>query len=51
MISIRENSVSGAERPYNNLLRRLSTADYALIAAHLVQVEADPNELLYNPGD
>jgi len=51
MISIRENSVSGGERPYNNLLRRLSTADYALIAAHLVQGEAAPNELLYNPGD
>src|SRR6476661_9864685 len=51
MISIRENAVSGVERPHNNLLRRLSTADFALIAAHLVQGEASPNEVLYNPGD
>jgi DNA-binding transcriptional regulator YhcF (GntR family) len=51
MISTRENAVSGAERPHNNLLRRLSTADYTLVAAHLVQGEAGPNELLYNPGD
>jgi DNA-binding transcriptional regulator YhcF (GntR family) len=51
MISIGENAVSGAERPHNNLLRRLSTADFALIAAHLVPGEASPNELLYNPGD
>lgn len=51
MISIRENSAGGAERPYNNLLRRLSSADYALISGHLVQGEASANELLYNPGD
>lgn len=41
----------GSERPYNNLLRRLSAADFALIAPHLAQHEAEPNELLYNPGD
>jgi Crp-like helix-turn-helix protein len=39
------------ERPYNNLLRRLSAADYALIAPHLVQEEAAAGDLLYNPGD
>ena len=39
------------ERPYNNLLRRLSPADYALIAPHLVEDEAAPNDLLYRPGD
>jgi hypothetical protein len=40
-----------ASRPHNNLLRRLSEADYALIAPHLAADEAAANELLYNPGD
>jgi hypothetical protein len=40
-----------SERPYNNLLRRLSAADYALLAPHLVPAEAPAGELLYNPGD
>jgi DNA-binding transcriptional regulator YhcF (GntR family) len=39
------------ERPFNNLLRRLSAKDFALIAPHLTQEEADAGELLYNPGD
>jgi hypothetical protein len=39
------------DRPYNNLLLRLSTADYALIAPHLVADEAVARDLLYNPGD
>ena len=39
------------ERPYNNLLRRLSATDYALIAPHLAQNDAEAGELLYNPGD
>jgi Crp-like helix-turn-helix domain len=38
-------------RPYNNLLRRLSEGDYALIAPHLMPDEAKANDLLYNPGD
>jgi hypothetical protein len=38
-------------RPYNNLLRRLNAADYALIAPHLSQEDAAANDLLYNPGD
>src|ERR1700726_4309901 len=38
-------------RPYNNLLRRLSASDFALIAPHLVHGEAAANELLYSPGD
>jgi DNA-binding transcriptional regulator YhcF (GntR family) len=38
-------------RPYNNLLRRLSTADYALVAPHLSFTEASANDLLYSPGD
>ena len=40
-----------AARPYNNLLRRLSEGDYALIAPHLLHVEANANDLLYSPGD
>ena len=38
-------------RPYNNLLRRLSEGDYALIAPHLMREEANAGDLLYNPGD
>jgi Crp-like helix-turn-helix domain len=44
-------TAEGADRPYNNLLRRLSTSDFALIAPHLAHEEAQPNDLLYNPGD
>jgi len=40
-----------ADRPYNNLLRRLSAQDFALIAPHLAHEESQPNDLLYNPGD
>jgi hypothetical protein len=39
------------ERPFNNLLRRLSAGDFALIAPHFWQEEAKAGELLYNPGD
>src|SRR3954465_12859080 len=46
---IRDTGV--AERPYNNLLRRLTTADFALIAPYLSQGQAESNDLLYNPGD
>jgi hypothetical protein len=38
-------------RPYNNLLRRLSASDFALIAPHLAHEEAEAGELLYSPGD
>lgn len=38
-------------RPTNNLLRRLSAADYALLAPHVIVDEAAASELLYNPGD
>ena len=40
-----------AREPHNNLLRHLSTVDFALIAPFLVHEEARPNSLLYNPGD
>ena len=46
-----ENIESGIERPDNNLLRRLSAGDFALVAPHLSHEEAGPNDLLYNPGD
>lgn len=39
------------ERPYNNLLRRLSAPDYALIAPYLAKEEARAGDLLYSPGD
>src|ERR1700736_5438213 len=39
------------ERPFNNLLRRLSAGDFALIAPHLASEDGKPNDLLYNPGD
>jgi hypothetical protein len=39
------------ERPFNNLLRRLNAADYALLAPHLSADETKPGDLLYNPGD
>ncbi|MBI5263912.1 MAG: Crp/Fnr family transcriptional regulator [Bradyrhizobium sp.] len=44
-------SIEAGSRPYNNLLRRLSGADYALIAPHLAQEKAQAGVLLYNPGD
>src|SRR5260370_42470530 len=45
------NGPDGSERPTNNLLRRLSTSDFTLIAAHLAQQEGQPNYLPFNPGD
>ncbi|HEY9451151.1 MAG TPA: Crp/Fnr family transcriptional regulator, partial [Bradyrhizobium sp.] len=38
-------------RPFNNLLRRLNDADFALIEPHLAATDANPNDLLYSPGD
>jgi hypothetical protein len=46
----RPNEPAG-ERPFNNLLRRLNDGDFALIEPHLVATDADPNDLLYRPGD
>ncbi len=39
------------ERPFNNLLRRLSHVDYALISPHLEDAAGEVDDLLYNPGD
>ena len=49
MIS-RERDTAGG-RPFNNLLRRLNDADFALVDPHLVAAEANSNDLLYSPGD
>jgi Crp-like helix-turn-helix protein len=48
---VRQQAAGNGERPYNNLLRRLSSEDFALIALHLATAHARPDELLYNPGD
>jgi hypothetical protein len=40
-----------SDRPNNNLLRRLSEPDFALIAPHLSTDESAPDALLYDPGD
>jgi hypothetical protein len=48
---LQAKTANGSERPTNNLLRRLSAGDFALISPHLAHEEAEANELLYNPGD
>jgi Crp-like helix-turn-helix domain len=40
-----------SERPNNNLLRRLSDCDFALIAQHLTQDESTSDDMFYDPGD
>src|SRR5829696_9574733 len=49
MILQQQDTAGG--RPFNNLLRRLNDADFALIEPHLVPADAAPNDLLYSPGD
>src|SRR6266403_2342152 len=51
MAARRRNAPNDIGRPFNNLLRRLSASDFALIAPHLAHEEANANDLLYNPGD
>jgi hypothetical protein len=51
MAGRRESASEAADRPFNNLLRRLSASDFALIAPHLAREEAAAGDLLYNPGD
>jgi hypothetical protein len=51
MAARRGNAPNDIGRPFNNLLRRLSASDFALIAPHLAHEEAKANDLLYNPGD
>ena len=42
---------TAGERPLNNLLRRLNDADFDLLEPHLIAIDTEPNDLLYNPGD
>src|ERR1700746_1566904 len=51
MLTRREPTAEVAGRPFNNLLRRLNAADYALLEPHLTADEAKPGDVLYNPGD
>lgn len=51
MAAQRNQSAEAADRPLNNLLRRLNSADYALLAPQLTSDEAKAGDLLYNPGD
>jgi DNA-binding transcriptional regulator YhcF (GntR family) len=51
MLTRREQTTEVSDRPFNNLLRRLSAADYALLTPHLAQDAAKQGELLYSPGD
>jgi DNA-binding transcriptional regulator YhcF (GntR family) len=51
MAARRRNAPNEIGRPFNNLLRRLSASDFALIARHLAHEAANANDLLYNPGD
>ena len=51
MLTRRDATVQAGERPFNNLLRRLNDADFALVAPHLSPADAKPGELLYSPGD
>src|SRR5947209_14188906 len=43
--------IDSIDRPYNNLLRRLSEPDYTLISDDLDDCTLDEDELLYDPGD
>ncbi|WP_213775734.1 Crp/Fnr family transcriptional regulator [Bradyrhizobium sp. dw_78] len=51
MLTRYERPAEAGERPFNNLLRRLSDADFALIAPGLTHEKARANDLLYSPGD
>src|SRR5437016_5488053 len=51
MLTRPEATTKAGERPFNNLLRRLSASDYALLASYLTQEEGKAGDLLYNPGD
>ena len=51
MLTRRDPKADVADRPFNNLLRRLNAADYGLIEPYLAADETRPGDLLYNPGD
>ena len=47
----RRGEAARNDRPLNNLLRRLSDADFGLIAPQLAREDAEAGDLLYSPGD
>jgi hypothetical protein len=47
----RRDGTGDSDRPFNNLLRRLSDADYALLTPHLAREDAEAGDVLYGPGD
>jgi len=51
MLTRRDAAAEVNDRPYNNLLRRLSRTDFGLVEPYLSQHDAGANDLLYNPGD
>jgi hypothetical protein len=51
MLTRPETTTKADERPFNNLLRRLSDSDYALLASYLAQDQGKAGDLLYSPGD
>jgi Crp-like helix-turn-helix domain len=51
MLTRRKQAAVADERPFNNLLRRLNDADFALIAPNLTSGDASAGDLLYSPGD
>ena len=50
MLAQTKTTADVRDRPFNNLLRRLSAGDFALLEPHLPE-EAPAGDLLYNPGD
>ena len=52
-VDMQQQSVANDDkaRPFNNLLRKMRTADYALLAPHLESCTLPGGELLYNPGE
>src|SRR5258708_36519439 len=50
MLAQTKKTADVRDRPFNNLLRRLSISDFALLEPHLLPADAPAGELLYNPG-
>jgi hypothetical protein len=50
MLTRRDAAAEVNDRPFNNLLRRLDRADFALIEPYLGSAKGGPNDVLYSPG-
>jgi Crp-like helix-turn-helix domain len=51
MLSRPDITADVGARPFNNLLRRLNKADFALLEPYLAAAHAKAGELFYSPGD